>query len=552
MTSSRYEIQQTLGQGGSGVVYKALDVQLQRLVAIKRLAQPAPAALPAGAADTPTHGTAESLRQEALALSSLQHPNIVTVHDIGTDEEGPYVVMEHLEGQTLEQVVEGAPLPLEEFTTLVQDTLSGLGAAHARGLLHRDVKPSNIMLVWLPTHEMRFKLLDFGIAKHCPAPASQTTDVEGGIMGSIYFMAPEQFERAPLDVRTDLYALGCTFFHALTGCHPFHADTAAGVMAAHLQHAPGPLAEWRPDLPPAVVDWVLKLMSRRPEDRPDTAAQALALFRLAKDSAGEPPPPPPVPDAVASPKTALPDRPSGRGPQVVIKAPPPVAPATGGKSSVLSILVPLLLFVVLATAAFAWHQWQEAKKKFQAPEWGKQVVSNLIQESATPPRTTPEATPPPADDAPLAEAVSPASFTPPAQEPAMVPPLAPEPTPAPPVPAPATMAMDTGTAALPPTALDQLRSRVNETVEVEGTVTGIGESKSGKTRYVNFTRRPGESVSLAFRTVETEALFPKSRLESWVGQKLRAKGVLTEFNGGLLIYIKDEADVHTAVPAGGQ
>jgi serine/threonine protein kinase len=515
--TSRYELLEQLGQGGSGVVYKAMDLQLQRPVAIKRLMRSP------GAGET--HEDAGQLRQEALSLSALQHPNIVTIHDIGTDEDGPYVVMEYLEGQTLEQVVEGAPLPLEEFATLVQDTLGGLGAAHARGMLHRDLKPSNIMLVWLPTCEMRFKLLDFGIAKYCPAPTTQTTDVEGSVMGTVYFMAPEQFERGTLDQRTDLYSLGCSYYHALTGNYPFTADSAAGVMAAHLTHAPGPLAEWRTDLPPAVVEWVLRLMSRLPEDRPDSAAQALALFKLAL----QPPVRPlPKPSASANSEVIRPVIQPVRLPQ------PEEAPSSG---NAMSIIVPVICCLLLSAAAYGYWHFQESKKKYQpAPASNrpvKVVAASGSGESAPEQTQTPEATSPPE---PVANMIAVAD-----QMPAS-PPVAMQETttPAPAAPSPPPVMAPTG-APLDPHALEQLRASLNQPVEVEGVVTSVGESKSGKTRYVNFARRAGESVSLAFRTAETDSIFPKSRLESLQGAKVRARGVVTELNGGLLIYIKEES-----------
>lgn len=517
--TSRYELLEQLGQGGSGVVYKAMDLQLQRPVAIKRLMRPA------GASET--HEDAGQLQQEALSLSALQHPNIVTIHDIGTDEDGPYVVMEFLEGQTLEQVVEGAPLPLEEFTTLVQDTLGGLGAAHARGMLHRDLKPSNIMLVWLPTCEMRFKLLDFGIAKYCPAPTTQTTDVEGSVMGTVYFMAPEQFERGTLDQRTDLYSLGCSFYHALTGNYPFTADSAAGVMAAHLTHTPGPLAEWRPDLPTAVVDWVLRLMSRLPEDRPDSAAQALALFKLALQ-------PParllPKPAVSANPPVVRPVIQPMRLPQ------PEEAPSSG---NAMSIIVPVICCCLLSAAAFGYWHFQESKKKYQpAPASNrpvKVVAASGAGESAPEQTQAPEATSPPETVASMIAVADQMPASPPVAMQEIT-----APAPAPPSPPPVMAA--TG-APLDPHALEQLRASLNQPVEVEGVIVSVGESKSGKTRYVNFARRAGESVSLAFRTAETDSTFPKSRLESLQGAKVRARGVVTELNGGLLIYIKEETEL---------
>ena len=275
--TSRYEVLGKIGQGGSGSVYKALDRHLERHVAIKRLHGPDEIVVPGS--PSPSAGTADSLFREARTLGAIQHPNIVTLYDLGVDEDGPFAVMEYLRGRPLEDVIEKAPLPLIEFSILVRDVLNGLAAAHACNILHRDMKPSNVMLLWLPTGDLQFKILDFGLAKFSAKPAVQTMDMAGGVMGSIHFMAPEQFERAPLDARTDLYSTGCVFFHALTARHPFAGKTGPQVMMAHMDHKVGPLAQRRPDVPPALVDWVLKFILRKPEERHASAMDALRAFR---------------------------------------------------------------------------------------------------------------------------------------------------------------------------------------------------------------------------------------------------------------------------------
>ena len=269
--NTRYEIQNVVGHGGAGTVYKALDTQLDRPVAIKKLHT----AEATGTQAAIIQNATASLLREAKTLSAIQHPNIVTLYDMGMDEEGPYVVMEYLEGQTLEEAIEQAPLPLQEFTMLARDILNGLHAAHSRSILHRDMKPSNVKLVWLPTGELQFKILDFGLAKFSAIPSVQTMDVKGGVLGSIHFMAPEQFERAPLDVRTDLYSTGCVFFHSLTGNYPFGGKTEPQVMMSHMYNKVGPLADLRPDLPEPVVQWVLKFMKRSPDERHQSAKEAL-------------------------------------------------------------------------------------------------------------------------------------------------------------------------------------------------------------------------------------------------------------------------------------
>jgi|GEM_PF-3325405 len=298
--SDRYQIKEKIGQGGLGEVFVALDTQLQREVALKRVK--------AAEGQSP-----DDVLREAQVLSALQHPNILTVFDVGQDVTGPFVVTELLRGDTLEQVVARGPLPYAEFREMAIQTLEGLVAAQAMNLVHRDLKPENLMVIWHASGRFQVKILDFGLAKFSRLASRQTEDQQSSIMGSIFFMAPEQFERQPLDGRTDLYALGCIFYHALTGRNPFNGDTAPVVMAAHLAHHVTPLGLVRPDLPPWACDWVMRFINRRPEDRPATAREALDTFQqqsqaweaamqaaplaaaAAMATAPAVPPPPPVP-----------------------------------------------------------------------------------------------------------------------------------------------------------------------------------------------------------------------------------------------------------------
>jgi serine/threonine protein kinase len=264
--SERYEIKGEIGRGGLGIVYRAYDSRLGRDVAIKRIRADSGEKL-----DELT----TNLLSEAKALSALNHPHIVTVHDVGQDEEGAYVVMELLEGENLDTVIERAPLPVEDFREFAVQTIEGLVAAQSVGLVHRDLKPPNIMLVWLPSGKFQVKILDFGLAKFSRKPSTQTTGHADSILGSIYFMAPEQFERAPLDARTDLYAIGAIFYYTLAGRYPFDGDNAVEVMTAHLQHRLVPLQQLRPDVPDCICAWLERLMARNMEDRPADAREAL-------------------------------------------------------------------------------------------------------------------------------------------------------------------------------------------------------------------------------------------------------------------------------------
>ena len=270
----RYEIHEKIGQGGLGAVYRAKDKQLNREVAIKRL-------LRVEGLDKTNKDlgvSPESLLDEATTLSSLQHPNIVTVYDVGLEDEGWFVVMELNKGETFDLTVERGALTENDFKSFVSQTIEALLAAHEKSIIHRDLKPSNLMVNWLPSGKFQIKILDFGLAKLGKKPSVQTTDQGDGILGSIYFMAPEQFERAELDQRTDLYAMGSIYYYALTGKYPFGGDTGPLVMASHLSGNVRHVSELRPDLPLWLTNWVMELIKRKPDDRPQSSREAYEFF----------------------------------------------------------------------------------------------------------------------------------------------------------------------------------------------------------------------------------------------------------------------------------
>lgn len=261
----RYEIRRKLGQGGLGEVYEGFDHQLQRKVAIKRLMFE----------EGQEQSTHEDLMRECHSLSALNSPNIVSLFDIGKDNDGSFVVMELLKGETLEELISRAPLTEEDFITIAEQCLEGLFAAHDAHILHRDLKPCNLMITWLASGRLQMKLLDFGLAKLSLEPSKQTIAHGNSLLGSIYFMAPEQFEQSPLDARTDLYSLGGVFYYALTQVYPFNGESVAQVMAAHLQGNYKDLREYRPDLNPNLCNWVMSLMALKQDDRPDSCEAAL-------------------------------------------------------------------------------------------------------------------------------------------------------------------------------------------------------------------------------------------------------------------------------------
>jgi serine/threonine protein kinase len=266
----RYVIDRKLGSGGEGAVYLAYDQLLNRHVAIKSM-----------------HTGAEALTDatgafnEAKRLASLQHPNIVTIFDFLPSHENVFVVMEFINGESLDSLTQ--PMEVRVFWEFARQCLDALGAAHSLGMVHRDIKSANIMITWTEGGDTRVKLLDFGLAKVMAAPSEQTLDHAGALTGSIYFLSPEQLNCQAIDHRTDFYSLGCVFYRALTLRNPFQSVGIPSIIAAHLQHDFIPLAEYRPDLPAGLAAWVEQLFAFSPGDRPVNATGALADLEQLKN-----------------------------------------------------------------------------------------------------------------------------------------------------------------------------------------------------------------------------------------------------------------------------
>lgn len=268
----RYEIGDQIGKGGGGLVFRGYDTFLKRDVAIKRILTKDKAS------EDEVKTAGRNLLGEAQTLSTLNHANIVTVFDVGIDETGGFVVMELLDGETLYDTVERGVLTQEDFVELAIQTMEALIAAHAVNVMHRDLKPTNVMVIWQPSGRFQTKILDFGLAKFSKKPSVQTLNQDGTVMGSILFMAPEQFERQELDERTDLYSIGCVYYHSLCGKYPYDGETSADVMNSHLDHRVTPLEILRPDLAPSICQWVMWLINRDIDNRPDSAKAALELL----------------------------------------------------------------------------------------------------------------------------------------------------------------------------------------------------------------------------------------------------------------------------------
>jgi urea transport system substrate-binding protein len=254
-----YRVLELLGQGGMGAVFRAEDTHLLRPVALKVI-------LPKFAANL---GARERFLREARACAGIKNDHVVTIYQVGQDREVPFLAMELLQGQTLEdRLRKEGPLPLAEVLRIGREVAAGLAAAHAQGLIHRDVKPAN---VWLEAPGGRVKLLDFGLARVAGARSGLTGT--GDVVGTPDFMSPEQARGRELDLRTDLFSLGGILYAMCAGVKPFHGNTAMAVLTSLAVDTPQPLVELNGEVPAPLDELVGRLLQKDPADRPASAAE---------------------------------------------------------------------------------------------------------------------------------------------------------------------------------------------------------------------------------------------------------------------------------------
>ena len=278
----RYEVIELIGSGAMGAVYKARQVSVDRLVAIK--------VLPKSFSTDP--GFVARFHREGRAAAALSHPNVIQVFDTAEDRGRHYLVMELVKGESLAALVrrEGR-LPAERAAPLMGQVASALGAAHEAGILHRDIKPSNILV----TPAGVAKLADFGLAKR--PGVDDTVTVSGDILGTPLYMPPEEATGKPFDGRSDLYSLGATFFHTLAGRPPFEGRLPAEILRKHVTTPAPPLGEVAPDVPAALCHIIDRLLSKSPEERFQSARD----LQEALDKMNKPAPEPSLPKIAAAP-----------------------------------------------------------------------------------------------------------------------------------------------------------------------------------------------------------------------------------------------------------
>jgi TolB-like protein len=263
-TLGPYRILEKIGEGGMGEVYRAHDSRLQRTIAIKVLA------------NRLAHADyIERFEQEARAVAALNHPNILTIHDVGRHGDAAYFAMEWVEGRTLRDEMRNGPLPLRRAIQLTQQIAEGLAAAHAAGVVHRDLKPENVMV----KADGTAKIVDFGLATLNAPSSGATTDVAeptdtrtamsipGAVMGTVGYMSPEQASGRPVDYRTDQFALGLLIYEIVSGRRPFARPTAAQTLAATIENEPASLESLRRDVPPHLAAIVRRLLLKDPDER---------------------------------------------------------------------------------------------------------------------------------------------------------------------------------------------------------------------------------------------------------------------------------------------
>ena len=319
-TLGKYTLGELLGQGGMGAVYRSHHPLLNRPVAIKIM-------LANIAADPQAH---QRFLREAQVVAVLSHPNIVNIFDVDVQDGQPYIVMDFAPGGSLAARLHGGPIAMDETLRLAIPLADALAYAHSQGLIHRDLKPANVLL----RPDGSPVLADFGLARPAVADSAAQITATGAVMGTLAYMAPEQFSGRPADARADIYAFGVMLYEMLTGRVPFEGDSAQ-IMYGHLQQPPLPPRQLNPALPDAIEQLILRMLEKNPDMRPHSAAELAAALR-ALQSAG----------AAIGPTVAL-------TAQRAIQPVNTAAESSDGSRGQSRLRIALIIGVVIAIAGFA-------------------------------------------------------------------------------------------------------------------------------------------------------------------------------------------------------
>ncbi|MFH2056000.1 MAG: serine/threonine-protein kinase [bacterium] len=324
----KYSIKKKLGEGGFGAVYLAED-NIGREVALKVLH-------PQVAQDEMLSGY---FRREAVALGRLSHPNIVLIHNFDQEEGKTYIVMEYVDGPTLAKMLQRrGVMPVDDTLAIFVQVLRALGHAHSKGVVHRDIKPGNIML----TEAGQVKVGDFGIAR---VTGTEKLTKTGTGAGSLLYMSPEQINGKGVDQRSDIYSLGATLYQMLTGSTPFQGDSDYEIMTKQLNEPPPPLRDLRGELPPALEAIVLKALAKKQSDRYQTAEEMAAALELLRSSGQVS-----LDEEELSERTRMTISDLRRPEETVVASPPKV----GGNKSLLYIVGGAIGVIAIALAIIFW------------------------------------------------------------------------------------------------------------------------------------------------------------------------------------------------------
>jgi serine/threonine protein kinase len=414
-TVSHYAFLEKLGAGGMGEIYKARDSRLNRIVAVKVLAP--------GRTRDPERR--RRFIQEAQSASGLNHPNIITIHDILSEGDTQYMVMEHVSGKTLLELIAAGRLPVAEVLQISSQMANALTAAHAAGIIHRDLKPANVMV----TSSGLVKILDFGLAKLTDPTArvrsqeggdsSQTVDpvtltaappltVEGSIMGTVNYMSPEQAEGLKVDARSDIFSFGAVLYEMVTGQRAFDGDSGISTLSAVLRDDVKPIREIAPEVPAELNDQIAQCLRKNPDDRWQSMSQVAAALNslrarlnsgvlLRPSGAAQEPPQP----SVASVSTT----PSSSGAKTA------EAKKTGAGPMRVVLLGAGVVAVIALALAGAW--WQTHRQSVATPKPSVQVATDAPPSPAPTPEPDPGPSPEPEAKSDATDAIASTAAPPP-------------------------------------------------------------------------------------------------------------------------------------------